>query len=144
MLIPHLLTTLLSPSSSPRAILVVLCCASWGGTAGRCTAWWALARSAAPWRTNPAFSPAPPPTFPGSRQHASGTFSCTKRATRLSADSKHKLCFMFEVYRWLFLLKVSKPQFIIHVPPTRSPFLGLTQQPLQDVNTCSECAIIVL
>lgn len=43
----------------------------------------------------------------------------------------------------LFLLKVSKPQFIIHVPPTCSPFLGLTQQPLQDVNTCSECAIIV-
>lgn len=75
---PHLLTDHVPASSSPRATLVVLCCARWDTTAGRCTAWWASARSAAPWRTNPAFSPAPPPTSPGSRQHASGTSSCTK------------------------------------------------------------------
>lgn len=71
-----------------RATPGVLCCASWGGTAGRCTAWWASAPSAALWRTSPAFSPALRPTSPGSRQRASGTFSCTERATSLS---KHKL-----------------------------------------------------
>lgn len=29
----------LSPSSFLRVTLVVLCCASWGMTAGKCTAW---------------------------------------------------------------------------------------------------------
>lgn len=81
-----------SPSSSSRETLVVLCCASWGGTAGRCMAWWALAPLAALWRTNPAFSPAPPPTSRGLRQHESETSSCTKRARNIS-------CFTLDVYR---------------------------------------------
>lgn len=76
----HLIFQHLSPSSFLRVTLAVLCCASWTGTAGRCTAWWVSAPSVALWRTNPASSPAPSPTSPGSRQRASGTSSCTERS----------------------------------------------------------------